>query len=566
MWPELIAGAWLVGQYIYHRLTDVDPTKPGPAGEITVPSVTGGDPIPLIYGRCRVRAPILAWLGTPHYYDLTAIGAYLGTAADIYGNGAPPTSDITVYGADMLFTIGIGLHEEGNAIHSVWAGEQKLVDASIGANWAIIHPGADHLGPLTNLVGDGGAAYAGNLDHIGESNTRQALYFSPNWANTPPEITGGMIEFHNGHGSQLFVDYSVGQTGTGAPNSTAGFLTQAGARMSIGGFGGSGNMPFLQIPGYRTYLTAFLYGIGGTPWLIGSEPQVPAYSFEVSSYPSSSFSSAVQGKVGLYDLNPMDAAYDIITDYFGKMGYGTATFDSAGWAYAANILMEEGNGYSRAIEAGQTAAEVLMEIQQQIDGIFYEKPDGTICVKLIRGDYNPGDLFQANPDNCIDLEDVAFGGWQDIPTRIVLKFMNRNKDYIEDSVTVQNQANAVGQDNQVNEIQLSYPGVCDPANALAIANRELYVRTRPIAKCKAIFDRSAIRLNPGDAIIVNFPKYNISNMVFRVAKAPRGTLMDGKMTYDLIQDPYYVWRGRIIVHPFPIDILTHLSDAISIGF
>ncbi len=61
MFLELITIGFMVGTYIYHRLNE-----PGPVfskDRIEAPRLVIGTPIPMLFGKCRVRAPLLVWYG-----------------------------------------------------------------------------------------------------------------------------------------------------------------------------------------------------------------------------------------------------------------------------------------------------------------------------------------------------------------------------------------------------------------------------------------------------------------------------------------------------------------------
>jgi hypothetical protein len=47
---------------------------------------------------------------------------------------------------------------------------------------------------------------------------------------------------------------------------------------------------------------------------------------------------------------------------------------------------------------------------------------------------------------------------------------------------------------------------------------------------------------PGDVVSLSWPEYGISGVVMRVANVSRGTLANGAIKLDLLQDFFYVWR------------------------
>jgi hypothetical protein len=109
LYEAIAYGLILGGQYIYHRWFE-DRPKAVPAKEIQLPRTDEGATISLIYGRCRVRAPILAWAGNVGAQDIGAAAPQL------------------LYFWEALYILGIGF-ENGNGInriHKMYAGELQM--------------------------------------------------------------------------------------------------------------------------------------------------------------------------------------------------------------------------------------------------------------------------------------------------------------------------------------------------------------------------------------------------------------------------------------------------------
>jgi hypothetical protein len=87
------------------------------------------------------------------------------------------------------------------------------------------------------------------------------------------------------------------------------------------------------------------------------------------------------------------------------------------------------------------------------------------------------------------------------------------------------------------------PGICNQVLADTVAARELAARSRPITKLRAICDRTARNLMPGDPVKLTWTDPDIAGLIFRIADVDRGTLADGKVAIDLISDNFYVWRN-----------------------
>ncbi|RPH65007.1 MAG: hypothetical protein EHM89_00260 [Acidobacteria bacterium] len=471
-----LAIGFMAGQYIYHRWIEEKPHRPRPRS-LDIPNVDAGLPVPLIYGRCRVRNPIPVWCGTPGAVDdYTAVNYPLGSSA---------------YCMNMLFVVGIPFDDgKGETkLCGMWAGEKKFAG----------------LNPL------GASVETDVISEISGSFGRDGL-------------VGSRIVYFDGNSSQDALDPWLDTYITNVTPDT--------------------------IPGYRGYVTVLLFSNDDTTadrWLHGASPTIPAYSFEVFSYRTGGGypASYPYERVG-DESNVMNVLYDLLRAKFGKLGYDSSLIDIASFQAAAATLSSESHGYSRCIDSAEEADEHVMEILKQIDATLYEDAsDGLIKIKLIRNDYDPNTIPHIHKDNGCELRGFAMGGWTSIVNKVRLVYTNRERDYQDDSETAQSPANAVGQDGQVNEEVISMPGVCTPALAAEMAARELAARSRPLMKCTAIVDRSFISVNPGDAVKVTWNKPDIAGIVFRVARVNRGTLENGAVELDLIQDYFYVFRGRI---------------------
>src|SRR5688572_18686996 len=105
MWGAIAYGSFLAGSYVYHRWFAPKPPKPKPANEISIPRVDEGSSFPLIYGRCRVRSPILAWAGTPS------------------ATGSGPWQ----YFMDFFMVLGIPFeHPKNVTLWKIWVDEERL--------------------------------------------------------------------------------------------------------------------------------------------------------------------------------------------------------------------------------------------------------------------------------------------------------------------------------------------------------------------------------------------------------------------------------------------------------
>lgn len=504
-----VYAGFLVANYIYHRATAKSPERPKPASEVGIPKIDEGSNVPIVYGRCRVRSPVLAWTS-----EVKSVTTAFGFN----------------YRMNMLMILGIPFETPFARLWNIWVGDYKLT-------W-VTAPGAggetDHSAGSPPDDGSGPPGYYSTYVNTGDAADPENM-----------GAVGGQIQLYDGRATQQHVVI-------GSP----GGVTFLGRDMKYFGVNEA------VIPGFRGYLSVAHFELVSSDnrWSVGNSPNLGAYSYEVSSY----LGGAEPGisihayNVGL-EANPATVLYDILTAKFGKLAIPTSKIDSASFLSAKVRLQEEGNGYSRAIDAGAEASEIIREILEQIDGVLYEDPsDGLIKIKLIRGDYDPAALKHVTVSNCEGLQNFAAGGWEGIVNKVRVVFTNRARDYQESSATAHSQATAASQDGETREVVLRMPGVCTQELANTLAARELAARSRPIAKCTAVVSREFYRVCPGDAVKVTWPEYGVDGRVFRVAAVSRGTLANGRIRLDLIEDFFYSWRGAVLpgspFEPFPGEI------------
>jgi hypothetical protein len=477
MWIEIAAGAYLLGEFIYHQL-DRPQLKQGV--RLKYPRGDEGASVPLIYGRVRVGNPVLA---------------LADEVSSINDNHL----------LDMLFVLGIPMNdgfEATSRVHGMWIGKNKVpwVDGVAGGQ-------TGSGGPETPMI------------QLGLSS---AL---------------GAAEFLNGNPSQVIAgDLSTEFT---AP-------TNMGRRLMHRGYAVG------RIPGYRNMMSVFLTAseanlytstIGFLVYTPNSEiPQ--GWSFECSSYHSTGGwpAAGIYAQIG-QDSNPINVLYDLLIGKFGKLEVDPANVDLVTFGAAATTLYFEGNGYSRCIDERKSVEEWFDEILGQIDAAFFYDPlDDKFKIKLIRPDYDPPTIPHIHKDNCDEIQNFEMSGRTNPPNVIHVVYTDRSKGYQRSTATAIDQAALVEQ-GYTDERTIQMPGVTYDGLAQAIAGRELAAQALPLMKLRALVDRSFLRVNPGDAIKVTWTNPDIAGIVFRVANVDRGTLENGKIALDLVQDVFYQWRN-----------------------
>ncbi len=521
-WPlYAIYGGYLVGKYIYHRLTyEPPPPPPRPhASDIKIPRTEEGTPVPLIYGRCLVRAPVVAWYGNRELVELD--------------DGRP------LYYVDVLLNLGIGFRNGIQGVLGMFVGDARLVDDSNE-----FEAGTFSV-PLRELQGAPGEMARGVAHAVGG----RVSYVRVSDDGDPNDGPRGFVEFLNGASTQDL-------TSAGGPDINRSW---AGWHMDGGGVDAT------LIPGHRGMLSVFLTDTRLFPTLrgfqIGTSPQPGSYSFDASSYLAGL--GAFPTRIG-DDCNPVTVIADLLTGGLGKLGLSPNIIDATTFVTAGQTLADEDHGCSLCVDERRSAHDVINEILEQIDAVLYEDPrDGLIKIKLIRPDYDLSATLLIHPGNCDAVENYAASGLSGAVNGINVQFTDRANNYATGSARAADNAAITASGETPNEANLSYPYCCTKELAETLAARELAARSQPLARCSVIVDRSFKNVMPGDVVRLSWPEYHLNEKVFRVGQVDRGTLTDGRIRLDLVQDFFFVHRRRVQpggpVTPFPTPDLPVLA-------
>ena len=543
---EIVVGGILLGTFIYHRWIE---DHPGLAiDSVRVPRVDEGAPVPLVYGRCRVRAPIIAWAGgqrrLPVGRDDTEI---------------PHTGDAPAYFLDMLYVVGIPFYNGVGELLNIYAGDTFVTvspaSSYTGLQFPLDTPGND--GGVLTLPIFGGASVGRHsywaINPLGLEFRLPDQFIADLWE---PACYFGFVEFLDGNPDQVISD-GVDDVYSARPD---GSLTDIQGVLEVKPMNGIYNYwkddisgfvapdpldPDIlasHIPAYRGFMMACLYR-----WCNGASTSQPTYGFEVRV--QSAMFSPILGD----DADPAAVIYDLLTSPWSKLGLSVDRVDVDSFQAASTTLRAEANGYSRVFDEVATATDMIGEVLRHIDGILYEEPTtGKLVLKLVRNDYTVGGLVNLNPDNARPAGAGWYQvqGWAETINQVRLKFRDRANAYSEAIVVAQNAANVVGQDGRLRSIDLDFPGCCDRALAQILASRELAVVSRPMVRASVgNVNRSFATTRPGDVLSFTWPELGVNAMVMRVARVDLGTKSSGAITLDLIRDVFDVTLGA---YPPPI--------------
>lgn len=238
-----------------------------------------------------------------------------------------------------------------------------------------------------------------------------------------------------------------------------------------------------------------------------------------------------------YDMNPAHIIYQCLTDTAWGMGYPTGAIDNSSFTAAADALYAENFGLSMLWNQQDTIEAFISLVLDHIGGMLYVRPDtGAFALKLIRADYDRGTLPIYGVTNLVSAEDYQRQAWGETVNEITVVYTDSNSGK-NASVTIQDAANIMTQGAVVSQTR-NYPGISVPALAQRVAQRDLNAASTPLARIKLTATRAAWDVFPGDVFRLNWPEYGIDDVVYRALNVNRGTLTDGQIIIDAVEDVF----------------------------
>lgn len=269
----------------------------------------------------------------------------------------------------------------------------------------------------------------------------------------------------------------------------------------------------------------------------GTTTNINTISAEMSRY-STNISPTYSIMPNGLDVNPMELLYAGFTEKFGMPGVSTDDIDMPSWLACAIQLYNEGFGMSLLVQQSITGKDLSEEVLRIADGILYQDTDsGKIVARLIRNDYVVADLPVLDESIVRELVSFSKTTWEQTYNQCRVTFKDRSNDYADRAATAQDFAN-INFQNRIKNTDISVPGcfLNDEANKLAA--RQLSLLSVPLFQIEIRCNRKASNLKPGDVFVFEYAPYGITSMVMRVQKIDKGTLKDGIVTINAVQDRF----------------------------
>lgn len=237
--------------------------------------------------------------------------------------------------------------------------------------------------------------------------------------------------------------------------------------------------------------------------------------------------------------NPVECLAEVLTNADYGAGIPFAKLDNDTWDQAAFDVWSEGLGFDYLWNTLSTCEEMCSEILRYIDGVIWtDLQNGLIKIKLARQESLVGVATYTN-DDFLEIESFSRGSWEDTKNEIKISFPDHSKvDFEESTFTYFERAN-FGIQGESKVEAITYQGCPTFALASRLASREARGLSRPLARFKGKIDRKLWQGYPAGLFKFSWPEQGVTNLVLRITNIKLGTLNEGTITVDAVEDVFH---------------------------
>lgn len=274
---------------------------------------------------------------------------------------------------------------------------------------------------------------------------------------------------------------------------------------------------------------------------MGKSQQPQPWQFVVRRIPKvlgqDTYSEIIDGD-GNGTANAAECLYEILTNDVWGVGMRASDIDIASFQAAAQTLWNEDLGYCGQITTQQSAQDAVRTILSHVNGLLYQDPiTGDIGLKLIRPDYTVSALPEFTQANAV-LEEFRRGDWAEVVNETSVKYTDIGRRFSEGSVQYQNLAAIQAMNGEIVTQEISLPGLTTFELALEAAARAGRVASVPLNRGRLTTNRYGYALHQGSPFRISFPDFGIQDLVCRVTTIDYGSLTEGRMQIEFIEDPF----------------------------
>lgn len=308
------------------------------------------------------------------------------------------------------------------------------------------------------------------------------------------------------------------------------------------------------VPGFRGITTAFYSGLitTNTPypknWEVLRRGGNRLWDSEGAWYPEKQFIWLADNQI-----KAMNGAHILFLMYTGRrfLRLSRTFMDEAAWRAAADTLYAERLGLCFEWKRSDTFKSFRDSVLAHIGAeVYFDRTTGLIGIRLLRDDYDVNSLPLFDEDSgLLDItkDETSAGDADSVPSQLIVQY--------EDAITGETRTvravnSAVAQrDGGRSSEQVEYPGAPTADIAGRLATRDMRIKTSALKRFKAVFDRRARKLTPGQPFRLRSLKRGIDVIVVRAGRIEDGTFVNGRITITVLQDVFSLPTTNYIATP-----------------
>lgn len=273
---------------------------------------------------------------------------------------------------------------------------------------------------------------------------------------------------------------------------------------------------------------------------VGESTSIKPWTFEVTRITDGLSVGSPYNTINTWDTNPMNVAYEILTNTDWGYGYSDADINLTTLSTHAETLYSEGNGFSLTLAQAREAGDILKEIERQCDCRFrLDTTTGLFTCTLIRDGYSTSGLKVANNSTILELQDYSREAWEGTINHVRAQYQRRLNDYADGYAPAQDMANMQAQNRKV-AATFNFPGVKDDDLANQLAWREIRAGSYPLAKARFKVNRTFWDCHVGEVILMTYTcgDFEVDEMPMRIIKFDVGNPEAPEIVIDVVQDVF----------------------------
>lgn len=460
-----------------------DNSKPATLKDFSVPTADPTRKIPVMFGTVKTTSPNVIWYG-----DFQAQRMTQKVKTGLFSS--------TIQTLCFRYYLGLDLalcHGEIDELKEIWSDTTQLWNGSV--------TGGDFT--VSNVT-----AFGGDRQEDLEKHSEGGVF--------------AKCTFYNGTQTQSTDSYINGILGANTP-------AYRGVARVVWKGPSSGYNSNATNNGYtltEPYFSGYL----------GLSPSLKPMSFVVKRIPK--FVNALYWDINNGDANPADVIYEVLVNDVWGMGVSSALIDSDSFNAAAQILFNEGLGFSAIWERSIEIKDFIDEVCKYIDGVLYTDPvTGLFTLKLARNDYDISSLTELSNSNKVEVVSYSRGSIDDTVNEVRVTYIDRFNKYKDASELSQDLANYMLQGKR-NAVTTSYIGVSNAATAGKVAQRDLRTISTSLIKIVIKVNREFFSLRPCSVFKFTWAERGIQQAVMRVTRVNLGEYSNGQIEIEAIQDVF----------------------------